>query len=212
MVDSSQGLAASYRYDPFGNTISSSGPTAATNVYRFSSKENHVNSGMYYYEYRFYDPNLQRWISGDQVEELGFKRILGFTFSGAHRDQVPYFHAKLGTWVTRDPIDYKDGLNLYAYTRNQPISLLDPNGTWCLELAFCFLIHAHAVHEPPTSCCSPRYRLVCDYHCYPIIVYGTTCDTDYPYGFEPPSQVFCGDPEPDARNCSQALFRLTIIF
>jgi len=48
-VNSSQTLAASYRYDPFGNTISSSGSLASANVYRFSSKEIHVNSGMYYY-------------------------------------------------------------------------------------------------------------------------------------------------------------------
>jgi RHS repeat-associated protein len=74
-------LAATYRYDPFGNTISSSGPLAAANVYRFSSKECHVNSGVYYYLYRFYDPNLQRWLNADPKDETGFnvqsKRIAG---------------------------------------------------------------------------------------------------------------------------------------
>jgi hypothetical protein len=39
LVNSSQALAASYRYDPFGNTISSSGTLASANVYRFSSKK-----------------------------------------------------------------------------------------------------------------------------------------------------------------------------
>jgi RHS repeat-associated protein len=71
LVNASQTLAASYRYDPFGNTISSSGSLAAANVYRFSSKECHVNSGMYYYLYRFYDPNLQRWINRDPSGEDG---------------------------------------------------------------------------------------------------------------------------------------------
>src|SRR5437867_3552981 len=47
MIDSSQAMVASYRYDPFGNTISSSGSLADINVYRFSSKEIHVSSGMY---------------------------------------------------------------------------------------------------------------------------------------------------------------------
>jgi RHS repeat-associated protein len=69
LENSSQGLAASYRYDPFGNTISSSGTLAAANLYRFSSKECHVNSAMYYYLYRFYDPNLQRWTNRDPLEE-----------------------------------------------------------------------------------------------------------------------------------------------
>jgi RHS repeat-associated protein len=71
LVDSSRNLAASYRYDPFGNTISSSGTVAAANVYRFSSKEIHASSGTYYYLYRFYDPNLQRWINRDPLGEAG---------------------------------------------------------------------------------------------------------------------------------------------
>src|SRR5207237_770238 len=78
MVDSSQNLAASYRYDPFGNTISSSGTLAGTNIYRFSSKEIHVKSGMYYYGYRFYDPNLQRWINRDPIMEWGGMNLYRF--------------------------------------------------------------------------------------------------------------------------------------
>src|SRR5438094_5567000 len=54
-------VTATYRYDPFGNSISATGTNAVNNVYRFSSKERHAGSGMYYYGYRFYDPNLQRW-------------------------------------------------------------------------------------------------------------------------------------------------------
>lgn len=71
MVNSSQSMVASYRYDPFGNTISSSGSLASANAYRFSSKEIHVNSGMYYYGYRWYDPNLQRWLNRDPIGEEG---------------------------------------------------------------------------------------------------------------------------------------------
>src|SRR5258708_14985881 len=57
MLNSSQSMVASYRYDPFGNIISQGGSLADANVYRFSSKEIHVNSGLYYYLYRFYDPS-----------------------------------------------------------------------------------------------------------------------------------------------------------
>ncbi len=71
LVDTNQAVVASYRYDPFGNTISKSGTLAAANLYRFSSKEIHVNSGMYYYGYRFYDPSLQRWINRDPIFEVG---------------------------------------------------------------------------------------------------------------------------------------------
>ena len=81
LVNSSQALAASYRYDPYGNTISSSGTLASANVYRFSSKEIHANSGMYYYGARFYDPNLQRWLNRDPVGEAGGINLYSFVAS-----------------------------------------------------------------------------------------------------------------------------------
>jgi RHS repeat-associated protein len=71
MVSPGHVVVASYRYDPFGNLVSKSGPLADANVYRFSSKEIHVNSGLYYYGYRFYSPNLQRWINRDPIGEWG---------------------------------------------------------------------------------------------------------------------------------------------
>jgi RHS repeat-associated protein len=78
MLNSSQTMVASYRYDPFGNTISSSGSLANDNVYRFSSKEIHVNSGLYYFGYRFYDPSLKRWINRDPIGEDGGENLYGY--------------------------------------------------------------------------------------------------------------------------------------
>ncbi len=40
-------------------------------TYRFSSKEWNAQAGLYYYLYRCYDPNLQRWTNKDPIEELG---------------------------------------------------------------------------------------------------------------------------------------------
>jgi len=78
LVDSSQALAASYRYDPFGNTISSSGSLADANVYRFSSKMIHANSGLYYYGYRWYAPDVQRWLNRDPIGEWGSINLSSF--------------------------------------------------------------------------------------------------------------------------------------
>ena len=64
--------------DPFGNTLSKAGPLADANTYRFSSKDYHQNSGLYYYGYRFYDPNLQRWLNRDPIGELGAINLYGF--------------------------------------------------------------------------------------------------------------------------------------
>ena len=77
LVDGSQAMAATYRYDPYGNTVSSSGTQASANVYRFSSKEVHANSGMYMYPYRFYDPTLQRWLNRDPIAEQGHRVLRG---------------------------------------------------------------------------------------------------------------------------------------
>ena len=78
LLNNAQSKVAEYRYDPFGNTISSSGSLSAANVYRFSSKEIHVNSGMYYYTHRFYDPNLQRWLNRDPIGRRGGKNLYAF--------------------------------------------------------------------------------------------------------------------------------------
>ena len=119
LVNSSQGLAASYRYDPFGNTISSSGTLASFNVYRFSSKEVHVNSGMYCYLYRFYDPNLQRWRNADPVTEWAWNVLT--------REMDPkltkfrFGEDNLYRFVMNDPGDSYD-----------PLGLLDSVTAWIL--------------------------------------------------------------------------------
>src|SRR5438874_10131051 len=82
---------AKYLYDPFGNTLSSSGPLADANFYRFSSKELHVNSGLSYYLYRYYAPGLQRWINRDPISDLGFARVrkAGFIPAKSGRSNTP---------------------------------------------------------------------------------------------------------------------------
>jgi RHS repeat-associated protein len=75
---SSATLKAKYKYDAFGRLITSSGTDAASNLYRFSSKELHSNSGLYYYGFRFYDPSLGRWINRDPLGEAGGINLYGF--------------------------------------------------------------------------------------------------------------------------------------
>jgi RHS repeat-associated protein len=51
---------------------------ADANVYQFSSKEKHLNSGLVYYLYRYSDPNLQRWLNRDPIGELGGVNLYQF--------------------------------------------------------------------------------------------------------------------------------------
>jgi len=78
MVNAQQIVVAKYTYDPFGNILSKSGPLADANTYRFSSQEYHQPSGLSLYLYRAYDPNLQRWLNRDPIQELGGINLYGF--------------------------------------------------------------------------------------------------------------------------------------
>ena len=62
MVNTNGIVVARYNYDPYGNLLGMSGPLAEANTYRFSSKEWNGNAGLYYYGFRFYEPNVQRWL------------------------------------------------------------------------------------------------------------------------------------------------------
>ena len=106
-------LAEKYLYDPFGNMLSQYGNLASANRYRFSSKEWDSNSGLYYYLYRFYDPNLQRWVNRDPIDELGF-RLLTLPSLDNWYDQGNSYR-----FVDNNPnvgIDAQ-GLTIYVYSR-----------------------------------------------------------------------------------------------
>ena len=65
---------AAYSYDPFGNVISHIGMDF---TYKFSTKPQDDLSGMYYYGYRFYQPNIGRWINRDPIGESGGGNLYG---------------------------------------------------------------------------------------------------------------------------------------
>jgi len=71
LIYSNQIIAAKYLYDPFGNTLSLSGPLASLNVYRFASKEWNTSAGIYNFGRRYYDPMLQRFLNRDPLAEQG---------------------------------------------------------------------------------------------------------------------------------------------
>ena len=78
LIDKNQKVAAHYVYDPFGSVLASGGSLAEGNLYRFSTKEFHVTSGLVYYLYRYYDSQLQRWINRDPIGESGGLHLYAF--------------------------------------------------------------------------------------------------------------------------------------
>lgn len=77
-LDSTGNIVAHYEYDPFGKTIVATGSKANDFAHRFSTKPLDLTTGLYYYGYRFYDPETGRWPSRDPIGESGGINLYGF--------------------------------------------------------------------------------------------------------------------------------------
>jgi RHS repeat-associated protein len=121
LIDIATGaVAAKYEYDPYGNNLldptdpTESGPYAAGNPIRFSTKHWDDETGLGYWGYRYYSPALGRWLSRDPIAEPGAMLVQRVVVSGAH-------------FLPRDPI-HANGPNYYRALRNDPIQRVDPDG------------------------------------------------------------------------------------
>ena len=75
-IDNTCSVQASFDYDPFGNIVNNNNPQNFP--YAFSTKPREPETGLYYYGYRFYDPNTGRWLNRDPRGESGGKHLYGF--------------------------------------------------------------------------------------------------------------------------------------
>jgi RHS repeat-associated protein len=121
LINWQQAIVAKYLYDAFGNVLSASGLLADANLYQFSSKEKHLNSGLVYYLYRYYDPNLQRWPNRDPLGENGFEAIRDFLPVGFRFLDKP-------VEISRDGPDRYQTENRYVFIKNSPLNFTDPYG------------------------------------------------------------------------------------
>lgn len=48
--------------------------------------------------------------------------------TGLQYNRYRYLSLRQGRWITRDPLGYKDSMNLYEYVRSNPVNNLDPFG------------------------------------------------------------------------------------
>jgi len=121
LIDTNQAVVAAYLYDPYGKILNQSGPLAEANLYRFSTKEFHPNSGLSYYLYRFYDPSLQRWLNRDPLGDAAFKRPEKLN----HPPQV--VDRNLYWFVANNPTRYWDYLGLDSPGCDLPNPLNPPH-------------------------------------------------------------------------------------
>lgn len=106
IIDISGNVLVTYSYDAFGNTLNTtdtSGISLSTfNPYRYRGYRYDLETGFYYLQSRYYNPQIGRFISPDSINYL-------------------------------NPMS-NSGENLYTYTANNPVNLIDPDGNFAISL------------------------------------------------------------------------------
>jgi len=84
-----------------------------------------------------YDPygNATK-LTGDLDSDIGFAGYLNHPPSGLEFALFRAYDPSRGTWISRDPIGEKGGVNLYGYVGRNPTTLTDQSGETPLDLAF----------------------------------------------------------------------------
>jgi RHS repeat-associated protein len=150
LVNSGQTAEATYTYDPYGRTMAQSGGLATANVYRFSSKEIHAKSGMYYYGFRFYEPHLQRWPNQDPLGDQGslIRLVTRYASMTRHSPSIMFPPGTFELWGRP---------NLYAFVQDDPVNQYDPLGLFSNEeLRMMIQALSEAMERLPVG--SPEWR------------------------------------------------------
>ena len=98
IYDNNGNIVTTYRYDAWGKAISTTGTLAGTvgaaNPYRYKSYYYDTETGLYYLQSRYYDAQVQRFVSPDMPELMGV--------SGG------IYAYNLYAYCENDPVMYKD--------------------------------------------------------------------------------------------------------
>jgi RHS repeat-associated protein len=145
-LDSTGATVAHYEYDPFGKTTVATGSKANDFSHRFSTKPLDLTTGLYYYGYRFYDPETGRWPSKDPIEEAGGINLYGFVgndgigtwdylgqnFASDFGSEFKNVFGQIGNGVKNSVVSTAKGVatmavNEYGYIKEGPYSYFDKN-------------------------------------------------------------------------------------
>ncbi len=76
-----------------------------------------------------YEPfGSRKTLQGSGTVEFGFGGYFYHAPSGLNLTRHRAYNPKIGRFLNRDPIRESGGLNLYAYTTNNPVNFTDPSG------------------------------------------------------------------------------------
>lgn len=78
--------------------------------------------------------------------QTGFASNSKFAYAGQYRYyndgaetglqylKARYYDPAIGRFISRDPIGFRGGMNLYVYCKDNPVSYVDPFGLWYLDI------------------------------------------------------------------------------
>lgn len=78
LVDGNGSSVASYTYDPYGKVLSATGTLAEINPLRYRGYYYDVETGFYYLQSRYYDPQTGRFINADEVISSTSNHLQGY--------------------------------------------------------------------------------------------------------------------------------------
>ena len=112
LTDAQGDVVAHYEYSPFGTHVASGSYTG--NPFRFSSEVFDSETGLIYYNYRYYNPSLGRWINRDPILEFAFRGLFvnvtnnttTFLETSSLTEKMPYL------FTSNAPADLLDNLGL----------------------------------------------------------------------------------------------------
>ena len=151
LIDAAGTKVAEYVYDPFGRLLSSTGELAEINPFRFSSEQYDDETGLVYYNYRYYSPELGRWIKRDPIGEDGGVNLYAMVENSPVNKIDLYGNiSRLFTqiymyWATRMAIGSEGGIlgNIYnGATSSSPLILYDANKELVSEIKSAALFEA----------------------------------------------------------------------
>ena len=91
LVDSNGNQVAAYTYDPYGKILSATGAMAEINPLRYRGYYYDAETGFYYLQSRYYDPNTCRFINADGYASTG-QGLIGYNmFAYCNNNPISFY-------------------------------------------------------------------------------------------------------------------------